>query len=149
MKNIIIEKTGDGTYVVKADTERFGKQEIMFESYSKVECVGYILKVVTFLFRSTGKEMYLAEMVNWMGDGKMAKLEAACGRNAYLTSYYGLEHIRTYESESGGVYVKMEGTRSSFSLYVDGNGVIKRAPSIKTMREIGTYHGTNVFSFMG
>ena len=149
MKNIVIEKTSNGTYVVKADTERFGKQEIMFESYSKTECVQYILKTVAFLFRVTGKEMYLAEMVNWMGDDKMAKLEAACGRNAYLTSYYGLEHIYTYESQNGGVYVKMEGTRSSFSLFVDENGIIRKAPAVRTMRECSTYHGTNVCSFMG
>lgn len=148
MKNIVIEKTGNGTYAVKADTERFGEQEIMFESYSKGECVKYILKTMVFLFRTTGEEMYLAGMVNWMGEDKMAKLEAACERNAYLTSYYGLEHIRTYESENGGVYIKMEGTRSSFTLYVDGNGTIKKAPPIKTMRKGRTYHGTNVFSFM-
>lgn len=149
MKNIVIEKTINGTYVVKADTERFGEQEIMFESYSKAECVKYILKTVMFLFRATEKGMYLAEIVNWMGEEKMSKLIVACERNAYLTSYYGLEHIRTYESETGGVYIKMEGTRSSFSLYVDENGTVKKAPPIKTMREVGTYHGTAVFIFMG
>ena len=149
MKNIVIEKTSNGTYVVKADSERFGEQEIMFESYCKSECVQYILKTMAFLFRATGKEMYLAEMVNWLGEDKMAKLEAACGRNAYLTSYYGLENIRTYESENGGVYIKMEGCRSSFSVFIDENGVIKKAPAVKTMRYRGTYHGTNVFSFMG
>ena len=57
MKNIVIEKTGNGTYAVKADTERFGEQEIMFESYSKGECVKYILKTMVFLFRTTGEEM--------------------------------------------------------------------------------------------
>ena len=149
MKSINIEQLASGTYAVKADTERFGEQEIMFESYSKAECVQYILKTMAFLFRATGKEMYLAKMVRWMGEDKMAKLEAACGRNAYLTSYYGLEHIRTYESESGGVYIKMEGTRSYFSVFIDENGVIKKAPAVKTMRYRGTYHGTNVFSFMG
>ncbi len=149
MKNIIIEKTGNGTYVVKADTERFGKQEIMFESYRKAECVQYILKTVAFLFRATGKELYLAEMIDWMGEDKMSKLTAACERNAYLTSYYGLEHIRTYESERGGVYIKMEGCRSSFALYVDESGAIKKAPAVKTMREGRTYHGTSVFGFMG
>lgn len=149
MKNIVIEKTSSGTYVVKADTERFGEQEIMFESYSKAECVQYILKTVVSLFRATGKEMYLAAMIDWMGKDKMSQLTSACERNAYLTSYYGLEHIRVYESATGGVYVKMEGTRSSFSLYIDGNGEIKRAPAVKSMLEGQTYHGTNVFSFMG
>lgn len=148
MKNIRIEKTSTGTYVVRADTDRFGTQEIMFESFDKNECVQYILKTVVFLFRATGKQTYLADMIDWMGKDKMTKLTSACERNAYLTSYYGLEHIRVYESAAGGVYVKMEGTRSSFSLFIDGNGNIKRAPAVKTMRERGTYHGTEVFAFM-
>lgn len=42
MKNIRIEKTNNRTYVVKADTERFGIQSIMFESYSLEECKRYI-----------------------------------------------------------------------------------------------------------
>jgi len=112
MKNIAIEATVNGTYVVRADTERFGEHEIMFESYSKSECVQYILKTVAFLFRATDKELYLAEMIDWMGEDKRSKLTAACERNAYLTSYYGLEHIRTYESENGGVYIKMTRTPS-------------------------------------
>lgn len=148
MKNIRIEKTSNGTYIVKADTKRFGEQEIMFESFSKDECVQYILKTVVFLFQATGKKMYLATMIDWMGKDKMSKLVSACERNCYLTSYYGLEHIYVYESATGGVYVKMEGTRSSFSLYIDGNGEIKRAPAVKTMRETGNYHGTDVFNFM-
>ena len=149
MKNIRIERTSNGTYVVKADTDRFGEQEIMFESFSKDECVQYILQAVVFLFRATGKETYLAAMIDWMGKDKRTKLTSACERNAYLTSYYGLEHIYVYESATGGVYVKMEGTRSSFAVYIDGNGEIKRAPAVKSMRKGRTYHGTNVFSFMG
>jgi len=43
----------------------------------------------------------------------------------------------------------MEGTRSSFSLYVDANGTVKKALPIKTMREGHTFHGTNVLRFMG
>ena len=71
MKSINIEQLASGTYAVKADTERFGEQEIMFESYSKAECVQYILKTMAFLFRATGKEMYLAKMVRWMGEDKI------------------------------------------------------------------------------
>lgn len=149
MKNIVIEKTSNNTYVVKADTECFGEQETMFESHSEAECVRYILKTVVFLFRVTGKGMYLARMIDWMGEDKMSKLTAACERNAYLTGFYGLELISTYESANGGVYVKMEGTRTSFSLYVDENGVVKKAPVVRTMQKGCTYCGTNVFSFMG
>lgn len=41
MTNINIVRTNNGTWAVKADTERFGKQEIMFESHSRRECVAY------------------------------------------------------------------------------------------------------------
>ena len=42
MKNVKIEATNNNTYVVRADTKRFGKNQIMFESYSKPECFEYV-----------------------------------------------------------------------------------------------------------
>ena len=44
MENIKIEITSKNTYVVKADTERFGIQEIMYEAPSRKDCVEYINK---------------------------------------------------------------------------------------------------------
>jgi len=41
MRNIKIESTDNNTFVVKADTERFGTQKIMFEGTDN-ECVSYI-----------------------------------------------------------------------------------------------------------
>lgn len=149
MKNIRIEHLQSGTYVVKADTERFGEQEIMFESYRKSECVRYILKVAAFLFRVTGNPMYLTVLVDWMGDERSQKLHSACERNSFLTSVYGLENIYAYKSKDGGVYIKMIGTRSSFSLFVDSNGAVRRAPPVKSMEECGFYKGSNIFAFMG
>lgn len=40
--NFNIEKLESGTYVVRSDSERFGKQAITFESHSRSECVDYI-----------------------------------------------------------------------------------------------------------
>jgi len=42
MKNIIIKEIKSNYYVVLADTERFGKQEIMFEGMSFDECTEWI-----------------------------------------------------------------------------------------------------------
>jgi len=43
MENINIEyNTSNRTYLVKADTKRFGIQEIMFEGLNKKECLDYI-----------------------------------------------------------------------------------------------------------
>ena len=43
MKNVHIMKTA-GTWIVTADTERFGKDEIMFESYKFDEAIEYLKK---------------------------------------------------------------------------------------------------------
>ena len=42
MKNVRIKKHSNGTWIVIADTERFGKNEIMYESYRKEDCVNYL-----------------------------------------------------------------------------------------------------------
>lgn len=42
MKNFRIYLTDNGTYVVKADSKRFGKQSIVFESFSVKECVSWM-----------------------------------------------------------------------------------------------------------
>lgn len=44
LENVRIEATNNDTYVVYADTKRFGKNEVMFESYNKNECYEYIMK---------------------------------------------------------------------------------------------------------
>lgn len=41
-KNFHIYATDNGTFVVRADSKRFGKQEIVFESYNLKECVNWI-----------------------------------------------------------------------------------------------------------
>lgn len=40
--NFKIEKTDNNTYVVRADSDRFGKQAIVFESYSHRECLNWM-----------------------------------------------------------------------------------------------------------
>lgn len=42
MKNVRIIKVNAARWVVKADTKRFGRQQIMFEGISRRECVAYI-----------------------------------------------------------------------------------------------------------
>lgn len=42
--NFNIEKLDRGTFVVRSDSERFGKQAITFESFSRDECVDYIAR---------------------------------------------------------------------------------------------------------
>ena len=39
MENVTIEATNNNTYAVYADTKRFGKHEMMFESFSVEECL--------------------------------------------------------------------------------------------------------------
>lgn len=42
MKNFKMEKTSTGTWVVRADSKRFGRKAIVFESYKMMECVAWI-----------------------------------------------------------------------------------------------------------
>lgn len=45
MKNIRIVVTDNRTVVVKADTARFGKDAIMYEGYTFMQCCDYIRRV--------------------------------------------------------------------------------------------------------
>lgn len=51
MENIRIAVTSNKTIIVKADSERFGKDAIMFESTKFMECFDYIR-------RATGKDHF-------------------------------------------------------------------------------------------
>ena len=42
MSNFRIEQLEGGNFVVKTDSERFGKDAISYESFSRNECVMYI-----------------------------------------------------------------------------------------------------------
>jgi hypothetical protein len=41
-RNFRIEKTSHDTYVVRSDSERFGKNEITYESWNREDCLNYI-----------------------------------------------------------------------------------------------------------
>lgn len=41
-KNFHIYATENGTFIVRADSKRFGKQAIVFESFSTKECVNWV-----------------------------------------------------------------------------------------------------------
>ena len=43
-KNFRIYKTENNTYIVKADSKRFGKQAIVFESFKLRECFDWIFE---------------------------------------------------------------------------------------------------------
>lgn len=40
--NFKIKKTTNGTYLVRSDSERFGKDEITYESTKRLDCLNYI-----------------------------------------------------------------------------------------------------------
>ena len=44
MKNIKIIRVRKGYWIVKADTKRFGKQEILFEGIRRPECRAFVKK---------------------------------------------------------------------------------------------------------
>lgn len=65
------------------------------------------------------------EMLITMPAEKKIALEKACLRNALLTSYYGLENM-TLTVYVEGWMLKLDGCRSSFSVYAkDNDGVLE------------------------
>ncbi len=130
MKNIKIEKTNNNTYVVKADTERFGKNEIMFESYKINDCIKYLKSFEKFGFKIT-ENIYqqVAEiLLDNMPNRKKELLESAVNRNDSFTSFRGLENVELYVTENGTL-LKMRGVRCSFVLFRDNFGVYRRTPN--------------------
>lgn len=139
MENIRVEKIESNRYVVKADTKRFGNGVIMFESFSKSECVRYIIRTAIMLYKATKDRKYLSIMINFMSKNKKVRLKNACKRNLIFTSYYGLEDCDVLEDNNGGLYIEMNGVRSRFTVYFDRNGEEKRAPVRKTMKYLTHY----------
>lgn len=130
MKNIKIEKTMNNTYVVKADTERFGKQRIIFESYRINDCVKYLKSFEKFGFRIT-ESVYqqVAEiLLENMPENKKELLSSAINRNDSFTSFRGLENINLYVTENGTL-LKMSGVRCSFVLFMDNYSTYRRTPN--------------------
>lgn len=130
MKNIKIEKTTNNTYVVKADTERFGKQRIIFESYKINDCINYLKSFEKFGFRIT-ESVYqqVAEiLLENMPENKKELLSSAINRNDSFTSFRGLENINLYITENGTL-LKMRGVRCGFVLFMDNYSAYRRTPN--------------------
>lgn len=130
MKNIKIKKTSNNTYVVKADTEKFGKQTTMFESYKINDCIKYLksfeefgLKITENVYQQVA-EILLANMP----ENKKELLSSAVNRNDALTSFRGLENINLYITENGTL-LKMRGVRCGFVLFMDNYSAYRRTPN--------------------
>lgn len=83
MKNINIEMTGNGTFVVKADTERFGKQEIMFEGLTREECMAWLEEMMNFIQEHAEQEDTVKE------------IKRAVMKNTVIAAYVKAFHIGT------------------------------------------------------
>lgn len=56
MTNFNISKTDNNTYVVRGDSERFGKNAILFESYKKSDCDKYVMENNPNVIHVVGEE---------------------------------------------------------------------------------------------
>lgn len=138
MKNIVIEKSENGTYIVKADTERFGAQAVMFESFDRSECARYIIRTAIKMYTITKEEFYLSVLLAWMDEKKQKQYDENRGRNAHFTGHYGFSMTYIYTTEEGGLYIKCTGCRSGFSVFFNPDGTVaKSAPAIKSMTKLG------------
>lgn len=84
------------------------------------------------------KEIVRSILAN-LPENKRASLEAACRRNALLTSYFGLDSL-TLTVYKEGFLIELEGTRSKFSVFAlddDGDVVIlNRKPNESSLHKI-------------
>lgn len=148
MENIKIEKVERG-YIVKADTERFGKDEVMYEAPTKDDCIKYIVRTLSTLYRMTRKQRFLKALVDWMPENKLHRLRKACLRNAHLTGFYGLGLGHAFVDERDGLYIRLTGCRSNWVAYINRNGEFTNCPSKKEMEVIDIFYPDKVFAFMG
>lgn len=79
---------------------------------------------------------------------KKEQLVKACERNYTFTSTYGLGHCYLFLSNEGGLYIKMTGTRSSWSCYIKPDGSVGRAPKIDTMKEVDNFQPYKICPWM-
>lgn len=72
--NFKVDRLESGNFVVRSDSERFGKQAITFESHSRDECVGYISRNLIPL---TPHYYIIEDLSTWSnsGTGKQSVLE--------------------------------------------------------------------------
>lgn len=91
---------------------------------------------------------YLKLIMENITETKKEQLIKACERNEILTSTYGLGHCYIFLSNEGGLYIKMTGTRSSWSCYIKPDGSVGRAPKIDTMREVDFFQPYKICPWM-
>lgn len=114
MENITIEKTDNMTYAVYADTKRFGKHEMMFESYRLSECKEWliknsnVLKAVDAAKKTEGFRKFTYRVFCYTSDSE-----------AYRTKILLTDK---------GVYVMFDGCRSNYRIFVDTNFKVIRKP---------------------
>lgn len=90
-------------------------------------------------------EMTVEMMFEVLPKEKKEVFENACHRNDILTTYYGLgfSELSIYKE---GYYLKMDGTRSSFAVFVkdnDGELEVTRKPKDSKLSFLWGYHWMN------
>lgn len=135
MKNVRIEKKGTNYYVVIADTERFGKDAVMFEGINKEECENYIertMKMLEEISMTYGQkeEKVIKEIAEILkkNEKKNAQFESFMNRCFALTSDYGfdLDKETWHSREETYTIYEMKGTRAGLRIVVNSNGEVVR-----------------------
>lgn len=154
MKNVSIETTTNKTFVVYADTKRFGKHEIMFESYRREDCVRYIMRMAVSIIKysknAKDRDDAYEVLIRFLPVEKKAQIVRACGRNAYFTSAWTLEWTEV-EVIDKGIYLTFRGVQTSVGMWISNEGNICRKPNRKSLTRIDrrSFHNwEDTFEFM-
>lgn len=133
MKNITIERTNNNTYVVYADTERFGKHEIMFEGISEEECKAFIKNV---------KEAIAKTIIEKVAEQKKEQFTKFFNRCYALTGDCGWYAV--IERYDCGWYAKFEGTKSAVNGFMKDGEVVRKPRTAKLIDKCFAYVDGNV-----
>lgn len=91
MENIIIEHTKNNYWIVKADTERFGKNEVLFEGINFNECLNYIWK-------NNGCCNYTAEVLDCFNTEKIWIIKhSKCGHYTFNQKVAGRLYGKSFQ----------------------------------------------------
>lgn len=130
MKDIKIEKTHNNTYVIKANTDRFGDAEIMYESFKLSDCIRWLEGFKKYGLKLNEKiyTQVVDIILENMPLEKRVVLSGQVNRNNELTSHRGMSSVYLYFTENG-ITLEMEGTRSYFRVFMDNFSRYRRLPN--------------------
>lgn len=144
--NINIISNNLGGWLVTGDTERFGKEAILFESPKQDECINYIRRTLTMYIRVSCERKRYSEaerlvniLMEWLEERKQTVIKNTCLAESENYSN-GTLPATVYLTECG-MYVKAERSPYRFTFYINKNGEnVNKPRKDKIIKELASQY---------